>query len=54
MGDLKAIMKDGGLMSLSGILDDKKQVVLDAIEKQNLEIIDTITQDQWISFVVKK
>lgn len=54
MGDLKAIMKDSGLMSLSGILDDKKQVVLDAIEKQNLEIIDTITQDQWISFVVKK
>ena len=31
MGDLKNIMKDGALMSLSGILDEKKQMVLDAI-----------------------
>ena len=54
MGDLKNIMKENAIMSLSGILDDKKQVVLDAIERENLEIIDTIKQDQWISFVVKK
>lgn len=54
MGDLKNIMKDGGLMSLSGILQEKQPVVLDAIKREDLEIIDTITQDQWISFVVKK
>ena len=54
MGDLKNIMKDNGIMSLSGILDEKKPIVLDAISKQNLKIVDTITQDQWISFVVKK
>ncbi len=52
MGDLKNIMKDGGIMSLSGILDEKKPVVLDAISKNGLKIIDTIKQDQWISFVV--
>ena len=54
MGDLKNIMKDGGLMSQRGILQEKQPVVLDAIKREDLEIIDTITQDQWISFVVKK
>lgn len=54
MGDLKNIMKDDAKMSLSGILDEKKQVVLDAIEREDLKIIDTISQDQWISFVVTK
>ena len=52
MGDLKNIMKDNAILSLSGILDEKKQIVLDAIERENLKIIDTITQDQWVSFVV--
>lgn len=54
MGDLKNIMKDDAKMSLSGILDEKKLVVLEAIERENLNIIDTISQDQWISFVVTK
>ena len=54
MGDLKKLMKDDAKMSLSGILDEKKPVVLEAIEKHGLKIIDTITQDQWVSFVVEK
>ena len=54
MGDLKSIMKIGAKMSLSGILNEKKDVVLDAIEREDLKIIDTIEQDQWISFVVVK
>ena len=54
MGDLKNIMKDSGKLVLSGILDEKKQVVLDAIEKFGLKIIETNYQDQWISFVVEK
>ena len=54
MGDLKNIMKDNAKMSLSGILDEKKTVVLEAIEREGLKIIDTISQNQWISFVVQK
>lgn len=54
MGDLKNIMKSGALMSLSGILDEKKPVVLEAIKRENLEIIEEIHQDQWTSFVVRK
>lgn len=54
MGDLKNITKPNGLISLSGILYEKKDIVLDAINKENLKIVDTISQDQWISFVVQK
>lgn len=53
MGDLKNIMKPNAKMVLSGILDEKKQVVLDAIEKENLHIIETLHQDQWTAFVVE-
>ena len=54
MGDLKNIMKDSGILSLSGILKEKQDIVLEAIRRENLKIKDTITQDQWISFVVTK
>ena len=54
MGDLKNIMKSGAIMSLSGILDEKKPIVLEAIKRENLEIIEEIHQDQWTSFVVRK
>lgn len=54
MGDLKNIMRDNGTLSLSGILNEKKDVVLEAIKRENLNIIDTIEQDQWISYVVTK
>lgn len=53
MGDLKNITKQNGLISLSGILYEKKDMVLDAIKRENLKIVDTLTQDQWISFVVQ-
>lgn len=53
MGDLKNILQDGAYLSLSGILEEKKPVVLDAIKKHNLEIIEEMHQNQWVSFVVK-
>ena len=54
MGDLKNIMKPNGKMVLSGILDEKKPVVLEAIEREGLKIIETLHQDQWTAFVVEK
>lgn len=54
MGDLKNLMKTGALMSLSGILDEKKQIVIDAYQKEGLELVEEIPQDQWTSFVVKR
>jgi len=52
MGDLKARMNDGAKLVLSGIMDEKKQVVLDAIRKYNLKLIEEIAQDVWVAFVV--
>ena len=54
MGDLKNLLNENGILSLSGILDEKKQVVLDAIKRENLSIIEEMHQDQWVGFVVTK
>lgn len=54
MPDLKKIMKNNAIMILSGILDEKKQVVLDAIKKNDLQLIDEAHQNQWVALVVKK
>jgi len=54
MPDLKNIMNSGAILVLSGILDEKKSVVIEAIKKCNLEVIEEVHQDQWTSFVVRK
>lgn len=54
MGDLKNLMNDGAIMVLSGILNEKKPVVLDAIKKYNLELIEQAHQDQWVALIVRK
>ena len=54
MGDLKAIMNDGAYMVLSGILDEKKPVVLEAVKKHNLHLIEEVHQDQWVALIVRK
>ena len=54
MGDLKKLMKDDAFLVLSGILDEKKTVVIEAVKKHNLIIAEEIHQNQWVAFVVKK
>lgn len=54
MGDLKNIMKPKAHMVLSGILDEKKPVVLEAIEKHSLNVTEILHQDQWVAIVVQK
>ena len=53
MGDLKNIMKPNAKMVLSGILDEKKSVVLEAITKHDLKIVEILSQDQWVAIVVE-
>lgn len=53
MGDLKALMKHNATMVLSGILDEKKQVVLDAIKKHELNLIEETHQDIWTALIVR-
>ena len=53
MHDLKNITKNNGKIALSGILDEKKKVVLDAIKENSLTILKTNYQDQWVSYVIE-
>lgn len=54
MPDLKRIMKKGAKIVLSGILDGKEDVVLEAIKNNNLKLIEEMRQKEWIAFVVEK
>lgn len=54
MQDLKNLMNDGAKLVLSGILDEKKQVVLDAIKRHNLKLVEELSQDVWVALVVEK
>lgn len=54
MGDLKNIMNNGAIMVLSGILDEKKSVVLEAVKKYNLVLLEEAHQDQWVALIVRK
>lgn len=53
MGDLKNLMKEDCIMVLSGILDEKKSVVIQAIQDYNLKLIEEAYQDEWVALVVK-
>ncbi len=54
MPDLVNIMEDGAVMVLSGILDEKKDVVIDAICQCGLKILEQNYIDQWTSFIVRR
>ncbi len=54
MGDLKNIMKDGAKIVLSGILNDKKDIVLEALAKHKLKVLEIMSQDQWVAIVAEK
>ena len=48
------IQKIGSKIVLSGILDEKQQVVIDAFEKNNLKLIEKMQQKEWVAFVVER
>ena len=54
MHDLKRIMKPHAKMVLSGILEDKADVVLSAVDKNNLKLIEIMHQKEWVALVVEK
>lgn len=54
MEDLKNLMADNAILVLSGILDEKKDIVIDAIKKHDLTLIEELHQDIWTALVIKK
>lgn len=53
MEDLQRITKKGGHIALSGILEEKAPIVLEAIKRCNLEIVHELHQNQWVGYIVK-
>ncbi len=49
-GDLKRVLKPGGRLILSGILDKYEAKILDAYA--DMESVDRISQDEWVTLVV--
>lgn len=54
MPDLKNLMKEDSILVLSGILDEKKPVVLDAVQKCGLKLIEEDHINQWTSLIVRR
>lgn len=50
--DLKRVLKDGGILILSGILDKYETKVLN--HYKDCEILERIQQDEWVTLVLKK
>ena len=53
MEELKRITKEGGYIALSGILDEKAPIVLEAINRCHLQIVHELNQEQWVGYVVR-
>ena len=47
-------MKPGGLYITSGILDEKEQVVTDAVAAAGLELVEVTRQGEWVSVTARK
>ena len=47
-------LKPGGVYITSGIIDDKEQVVRDAVEAAGLKILEVTYQGEWVSVTCQK
>lgn len=47
-------MKAGGIYITSGIIDDKEEVVVEAVKKAGLEVLEVNYQGEWVSVTARK
>ena len=47
-------MKKGGIYITSGILDVKESVVVEAVKKAGLEVLEVTHQGEWVSVTARK
>ena len=47
-------MKAGGIYITSGIIDDKEEVVAEAVKKAGLEVLEITYQGEWVSVTARK
>lgn len=54
MPDIKRIMKIGAKAVLSGILEEKAEIVYEALIKNNLKIIEKTQEKEWVAFIAER
>lgn len=47
-------MKAGGIYITSGIIDDKEEIVVEAVKKAGLEVLEVNYQGEWVSVTARK
>ncbi|MBD5496777.1 MAG: 50S ribosomal protein L11 methyltransferase [Lachnospiraceae bacterium] len=47
-------MKAGGIYVTSGIIDDKEEIVVEAVKKAGLEVLEVNYQGEWVSVTARK
>ena len=47
-------LKKGGIYITSGIIDDKEQTVVEAVEKAGLEVLQVTYQGEWVCVTARK
>lgn len=53
-GNLNKFLKDSGIFIASGILENKKEEVVQALKANKFEILETIVMDEWLCIVARK
>lgn len=51
--DVKKVLNKGGLFISSGIINERRQMVLDKLSEQGFEIIETMQEGEWNCIVAK-
>ena len=47
-------LKKGGIYITSGIIEDKEEVVVEAVKKAGLEVLEVNHQGEWVSVTARK
>jgi ribosomal protein L11 methyltransferase len=53
-GNLNKFLKDSGIFIASGILENKKEEVIQALKANKFEILETSVMDEWLCIVARK
>lgn len=51
--DISKVIQKDGILILSGIINDKKNLVIEACKKEGLELLEVIEDREWVALTVK-
>ena len=51
--DISKVIKKDGILILSGIIEDKKNLVINACEKEGLELVEVQEDKEWVALSLR-